>query len=199
MQRVRRTPLFRVGSKCWPLHRFLKPRDVGSIPTRPTKSSRTRSGADAGSTTRSLRRPTKQVNVSRSTRWCATPDPGVRLPSSAPCVDFTRSPPGPGCSSSIAASHESERPALDFTRPLAAAVRGSTRRATRERRIYFSCGLGRPVRHLASTQSKRVRLSWPARRLSSSAGSSSRLVCGRSPVRARREARLVSPLKLSWL
>ena len=25
-----------VGSKCWPLHRFLKPRDVGSIPTRPT-------------------------------------------------------------------------------------------------------------------------------------------------------------------
>ena len=32
----------RVGSKCWSLHRSLKPRDVGSIPTQPTKSLRTR-------------------------------------------------------------------------------------------------------------------------------------------------------------
>jgi hypothetical protein len=129
-----RHPRLWVGSKCWSLHRSLKPRDVGSIPTQPTKSSRTRSGADACSTTKVSSETAMQVNVSRSTHWCATPESGVRLPSSAPCVDFTRSSPQGRAVRRVSVSHESELPS-STSLGTHRAVCGPIREATRERRM----------------------------------------------------------------
>ncbi len=187
-----------VGSKCWSLHRSLKPRDVGSIPTQPTKSLRTRSGADAGSTTKVSSETAMQMKVSGSTHQCATLDRGVQLPSSAPCVDFTRVPPSPGCSSSERVPRE-RATQLDFTRYPSSCSWIDTRSNARATHLLLR-GSGRPAQapgfHPVQTSSTLVvRTNASLAQLEAAAAW---YAAGRRFEPGGRHC-TVSPLKLSWL